>query len=89
MSGRRRDPRFRLSVPFDGSLLTLQDVIVEQRDEREVWVQSHVPGGPGDQLMLDLAEQEDKVLRVRVLECNPVIVDRDVRYRLRLAVEQA
>jgi hypothetical protein len=88
MTGRRRDPRYRLSVPWEGSLLVLQDVVIEHRRGREVWALSESPAIAGDELTMDLAVAgAPEVRQLRVLESTPVISGEEVRYRLRLAVK--
>ena len=87
MWGRRRDARYRLSVPFEGALSAFQDLRVERYDAGEVVALSDAPGGSGQELTLDLMDSGSRVtVQVRVMESTPVIVDGDVRYRLRLTI---
>lgn len=87
MRGRRRDARYRLSVPFEGALAVLQDLKVERYDTRGVVAVSDAPGDLGQHLTLDLMGSGSRVtVQVRVVESSPVIVDGHVHYRLRLAI---
>ncbi len=87
MRGQRRDPRFGLSVPLEGSLRIPGDVVVEQWGGGEVWVVSSAPAGAGELLTLDLTGAGPPVtMSVRVVESVPVLVDGVVRHGLRLAI---
>ncbi len=87
MRGSRRDPRFALSVPWEGSLRIPGDVVVERCSGGEVWVVSTSPAHRGELLMLDLAGSGPPVtMNVRVVDSVPVPIDGVVRHRLRLAI---
>jgi hypothetical protein len=87
MRGRRRNERYRLSLPFEGALSFFQDLRIERYDADEVVALSNSPAGSGQDLTLDVMGGESRVtVQVRVAESTPVIVDGDVRYRLRLAI---
>jgi len=81
----RRDARYVLSRPWEGTLRIPGDVVVERHDEalNELWVVSTSPAHREEQLRLDLSGQP---LAVRVIESNPVLLDGVVRHRLRLAI---
>jgi hypothetical protein len=87
---RRSDKRFRLTEPADGALRVFPDVIVQQGDDDE-WIGiSRQPAVAGETLVLDV-RQFDAVegeihrrLPVCVIESRPVIVDGDMRHRIRL-----
>jgi hypothetical protein len=81
MPARRRDPRYRLSKPFEGSFLFFQEVDVERRDDREVTVCSNAPIGPGQSI-----PGPRSTVQVQVAESSVIIVDGSVRYRLRLDI---
>ena len=83
----RRDTRYLLSRPWDGTLRIHGDVTVERHDEsrRELWVVSELPAHREESLTLDVPGF-GRTLQVRVVESNPVMVDGAVRHRLRLAV---
>jgi len=87
MRGRRRDPRFALSTPWEGSLRVPGDVIVESCSANELWVLSTVPTHRGELLTLDLEGSGPPVtITVRVTDSVPVLVDGMVRHRLRLTI---
>jgi hypothetical protein len=87
MPGRRRDQRFTLSVPWEGALRVLNDVVIERLDEREVWVLSSAPALRDEVLTLDTTCAEAPVtLNVRVTNSVPMVVDGVVRHRIRLAI---
>ena len=87
MRGSRRDPRFALSVPWEGSLRIPGDVVVERCSGREVWVVSTSPAHRGELLTLDLAGSGPPMtMSVRVVDSVPVPIDGGVRHRLRLAI---
>jgi hypothetical protein len=63
----------------------MRDVVVERFDAREVYALGDAPEVIGLELTLDVAERDQEV-RVRLKECTPVVVGRDVRYRLRFTI---
>jgi hypothetical protein len=83
----RRDQRYLLSSPWEGTLRVPGEVVIERRDEtqRELWVLSGVPAHREELLTLDLSRPEES-LSVRVVESRPVLIDGSVRHRLRLAI---
>jgi hypothetical protein len=83
----RRDTRYLLSRPWDGTLRIPGDVVVERHDEvlNELWVVSTSPAHRDEQLRLELAGQHGPV-SVRVIESSPVLFEGVVRHRLRLAI---
>lgn len=83
----RRDQRYLLSSPWEGTLCVPGEVLIERHDEeqKELWVLSGVPAHRAERLTLDLAPPGPS-LSVRVIESRPVLVDGSVRHRLRLAV---
>jgi len=89
MRGRRRDPRFALTVPWEGSLRLPGDVTIERRSDSEVWVVSAVPAHRGERLSLEvMGPGPPVILEVRVVDSTPVLVDGVVRHGLRLAIER-
>jgi hypothetical protein len=87
MRGKRRDPRFALSVPWEGSLRVPGDVVVERRSGNEVWVVSTIPARQDELLTLDLTDSGPPMtMNVRVIESVPVLIDGVVRHGLRLAI---
>jgi hypothetical protein len=87
MPGRRRDSRFRLSRPFDGSFLSFQEVDIERRTEREVFVLSDTPVRSGERLRLDVVGPGPRsTVHVQLADTTPIIVGGSLRYRLRLEI---
>jgi hypothetical protein len=86
MRRRRRDPRYLLASPWEGTFRIPGEVVIERRDEErdELWVLSGVPAHREELLTLDVAGP--KTLTVRVVESRPVLIDGGVRHRLRLAI---
>ena len=87
MQGRRRDARYRLSTPFEGTLLTFQDLTIERCLAGEMVALSDAPGDRGQALTLDLISSGPReTVHVRIVESTPVVVDGNMRHRLRLAI---
>ena len=87
MRGKRRDQRFTLSLPWEGALRVPAEVVIEQYDERELWVVSAAPAHRDELLTLDAPGSEPPVtMNVRVTNSVPVLIDGVVRHRLRLAI---
>jgi hypothetical protein len=87
MHGRRKDERYRLSVPGKGVLRVLRDVVVERFDGSEVYAVGDAPEAAGLELTLDTVEHGQAAgVRVRLKECTPVLVGGNVRYRLHFAI---
>ena len=87
MHGRRRDERYRLSVPGEGALRVMRDVVVERRDGSEVYALGDAPEPAGLEMTLDTVEHgREAGVRVRLKECTPVLVGATVRYRLHFAI---
>jgi hypothetical protein len=87
---RRRDKRFRLTAPASGALRVFPDVIVQQHDIDE-WIGiSRQPAEPGETMVLDVMQFDavegdiHRRLPVCVIESRPIIVDGDMRHRIRL-----
>jgi hypothetical protein len=83
----RRDTRYLLSRPWEGTLRVPGDVVIERHDEEqgELWVVSALSVRRDELLSLDLPGPARRYT-VRVVESRPVLVDGSVRHRLRLAV---
>lgn len=90
MADRRRDKRYRLNEPADGSLRIFPDVVVQQNGGDEWIALSREAALTGETLVLDvvLTDVDAGEMRQRfpvfVIESHPVIVDGDVRHRIRL-----
>ena len=87
MRGKRRDPRFALTVPWEGSLRVPDDVIVERCNDSEVWVVSTSPARVDEVMTLDVTGSGSPVtMNVRVVESVPVLIEGVVRHGLRLVI---
>ena len=86
MRRRRRDPRYSLASPWEGTLRIPGEVVIERRDEArdELWVLSASPAHREEILTLDVSGPQ--TLTVRVVESSPVLVDGSIRHRLRLSI---
>ena len=87
---RRRDKRFRFSEALGAALRVFPDIVVQQHGADE-WVGiSRQPAETGETLVLDVMQfdaVEGEIHRripVCVIESRPVIVDGDMRHRIRL-----
>jgi hypothetical protein len=83
----RRDTRYLLSRPWEGSLRIPGDVVLERQDAEtdQIWVLSTTPAHRDERLRLRLADSSASI-SVRVIESCPVLADGIVRHRLRLAI---
>ena len=83
----RRDQRYLLSSPWDGTLRVPGNVVIERHDEEqnELSVISSAPARREEMLTLDVSGQR---WNVRVVDSKPMLVDGVVRHRLRLAVTE-
>jgi hypothetical protein len=81
----RRDQRYLLSSPWEGTLRIRGDVVIERHHEEqnELSVISAVPARREEMLTLDVSGQR---WHVRVVDSRPMLVDGVVRHRLRLSV---
>lgn len=89
MSGRRSHPRFAVATPWDGAMRVLRDVVVDRVERDELLAISHTAAVIGEVMTLDLAGAAGSlVLRVRVVESRPVIIEGAVKHRIRLGLLQ-
>ena len=89
MLGRRSDRRFRLTEPANGTVRTFRDVIVNYSGDEEWIAICREPAVPGETLLLDIDDGEMlNRFTVCVIESRPVIVDGDMRHRIRLAINE-
>lgn len=85
MSGRRSHVRYVVLHPPEGSLRVMRDVVVEHVDDREVVIVSREPGVPGEVVVVQLAlDEAARRVRGRVIDSQPVVVDRALRHRIHL-----
>jgi hypothetical protein len=90
VNGRRRNPRYHVSTPFDGVLQTLTGATIESSDACGLVASCDAPLRTGLSLALDVfADSTRRTLPVTVAESVPVIQSGLVRYRLRLAMAGA
>ena len=88
MSGRRGHQRLSIGSPASGTVRVLRDVTVERMDDQELVVISQTPAATDEGMSLELFSGRGGVaLQVRVLDSQPVVIDRSIRHRLRVAVE--
>ena len=86
MLGQRSDKRFLLTEPPDGVVCVYRDVIVERQGDEWIAI-SREAAVTGETLVLDLLDVKGAFrgrFVVSVIESRPVIVDGDVRHRIRL-----
>lgn len=90
MPDRRRDKRFKVQDTSDGSLQIFPDVVVQQSGDFE-WIGiSRKPAVAGETLVLDVRTLDNAHGELRhrvpvcVIDCRPIIVDGDLRRRIRL-----
>ena len=90
VTDRRRDSRWSLVEPAEGSLRLFPDVVVKKDADGEWSGISRLPVGPGETFLLDVAEVDsiDRQVRRRVPVCvidsRPVLVDGEVCHRISL-----
>src|SRR3954453_12350132 len=90
MPDRRRDKRYRLTEQADGVLRIFPDVVVQQSEADEWIAFSREAAMTGETLVLDvvLTDAEFGEMRQRfpvfVIESQPIIVNGDLRHRIRL-----
>jgi len=86
LNGRRRNPRYQVSAPFEGVFQTLTDATLESCSGSYLFASCEIPFRTGLSLALDVfAGSSRRTLPVTVAESAPVIQSGVVRYRLRLA----
>lgn len=85
MLERRRDHRFKFRKPAAGAVHIFCDVLVTSTAENEWIALSREPALSGETLLLDVGDGEQRRrLAVHVIDSSPVIVDGDMRHRIRL-----
>jgi len=75
--------RFVPSAPWHAALQVLDEVALDSALDDEVWVISDNPLESGDVLTLEVAAGGVR-RTVRVLDCETLIADNALRYRVRL-----
>ena len=90
MADRRRDKRFSLTEPADGVLRIFPDVVVDQGTGDEWIATSREAALAGETLVLDIEVMDPDFGELRqrfpvyVIDSQRVIMDGDVRHRIRL-----
>ena len=90
MADRRRDKRFNVTAPVNGTLRIFPDVIVHEDAEGEWVAISRQPAAAGETFILDvvqsdrLAGEPRRRVPVRVIESRPVLVGGEVHHHIRL-----
>ena len=90
MPDRRRDTRFKLTDLPEGTLTLFLDAVVEPHGKDEWIAISQDPVRIGETLMLETVVDEQGYREPRerfpvcVIDCRPVVLDGDTRYRIRL-----
>ena len=88
MSGRRGHQRLSIGTSSSGTVRVLRDVTVERMNDEELVVISQAPAATGEGMSLELFSRRGCVaLTVRVVDSRPVVIDKSIRHRLRVAVE--
>jgi hypothetical protein len=90
MPDRRRDKRFRLTERPEGTMKWFLDVIMQPHGKGEWLAIAREPVPTGETLMLDVVVHEPdgcelwERIPVCVIDSRAVILDGDLRYRIRL-----
>ena len=84
MSGRRSHARFAVLRSPEGVLRVLRDIIIQSATDGHIVALSREPGVLGELVSLEFPAESNGVLRARVQESQPVVVDGTVRHQLRL-----
>jgi hypothetical protein len=88
MAARRSQPRFVVDSHWDGAMEVLRDVVIHRVHAGEFVTVSTAPAVVGEVMSLDLiADGHNVSLRVRVLECRPVVMTGAVQHEIHLGVE--
>jgi hypothetical protein len=74
--------------PVAGEISVMQDVVVEQLNETEVTVIATLPVARGEQMLLHVEDGEGTglTLVVQGLERRPIVMDGQMRHRVRLRI---
>jgi len=90
MRERRREPRYRLAETTDGEFRISRGIAVQHSNGAEWIAFSREAASIGKTLLLDIVRADPDFgelherLPVLVIDSQPIILDGDVRYRLRL-----
>ena len=84
MSGRRSHARFAVLQSPTGILRVLRDIDIQSSKDGHIVAVSREPGVLGELVSVQFPAQISEVLRARVLDSQPVVMDGAVRHQLRL-----
>ena len=84
MSGRRSHVRFAVLQSPTGILRVLRDIDIQSSTNGRIVAVSREPGVLGELVSVQFPTQTSEVLRARVLDSQPVVMDGSVRHQLRL-----
>lgn len=85
MAGRRRTRRFLLETPVDAVLCVQHPVVVDSFAGEEMWITSDFPATRNDLFAFNrVGSNPASNFRLRVEECEPIVVNGSVRHRVRL-----
>src|SRR5438045_1724924 len=84
MSGRRNHQRLAITVPIEGTLRVIRDVLVERASRDELVVIGRHAGVVGEALTMETGDAGQGAFPVQVMESRPVVSDAAVRHRLSL-----
>ena len=84
MSGRRSHARFAVLQSPEGVLRVLRDIIVQSSTDDHIVALSREPGVLGELVSVEFPAEANGVVRARVHESQPIVVDGTVRHQLRL-----
>jgi hypothetical protein len=85
MAGRRRTPRFMLDTPVEATLCIHHPVVVDSLAGEEMWITSDFPAARNDLYAFSrVGSNPASNFRLRVEECEPIVMNGAVRHRVRL-----
>ena len=84
MSGRRSHARFAVLQSPVGVLRVLRDIVIQSSSDDHIVAVSREAGVLGELVSVQFPSAPSDVVRARVLDSQPVVVDGAVRHQLRL-----
>jgi hypothetical protein len=85
MAGRRRATRFLLDTPVEAMLCVQHPVVVDSFAGEEMWITTDFPASRNELYAFSrVGSNPTSNFRLRVEECEPVVVNGSVRHRVRL-----
>lgn len=87
MASRRRTTRFPLDTPIEATLCVHHAVVVDSFAADEMWITSDFPAARNDVYAFSrVGSNPASNFRLRVEECEPIVVAGTVRHRMRLSL---